>query len=83
MGLVIKDKALEEAVTELASLTGGSWEAALLRAARDMIEQEQKRQDAERRFEALMDLGRRFSALPDRNPRFAQEDLYDENGLPA
>lgn len=83
MGLVIKNKALEAAATELANLTGEAWEAALLRAARDMIEQEQKRQDAERRFEALMDLGRRFSALPDRHPHFSEKDLYDENGLPA
>ncbi|QJE73062.1 type II toxin-antitoxin system VapB family antitoxin [Aerophototrophica crusticola] len=84
MGLVIKDKALEEAAVELASLTGENWEDAVRKVVLDKVERErERRRSAEERAAALMDLGRRFAALPDRDRRSADEILgYDEFGLP-
>ncbi|HYG90529.1 MAG TPA: helix-turn-helix transcriptional regulator [Azospirillum sp.] len=40
-------------------------------------------EEAEARFRSIMEIARRAGERPATNPDFSEDDLYDDNGLPA
>ena len=84
MPLNIKNRAAEQAVRELAALTGETVAAAVQRAAEERISRLRSRQARGSIAAELLAIGRRCAALPDRDTRSPEEILgYDDHGLPS
>ncbi len=84
MPLNIKDKATEDAVRELAALTGETVTLAVRRAAEERLRQVRRGRRPGRLAEEIMEIGRRCAALPDQDTRQPDDILgYDEHGLPS
>ncbi|HEY5236989.1 MAG TPA: type II toxin-antitoxin system VapB family antitoxin [Rhizomicrobium sp.] len=90
MGLNIKNAEAEEAIRELAELTGEGLTEAMANAAREKIARlktEKKPQTVEELLEAIRPLQEMIAAerIAKGDTRTAQElldELYDEHGLP-
>ena len=90
MGLNIKNSAAEEAIRELAALTGDGLTEAITKAARekiDRIKAEKKTQTVEEFLAAIRHLqdAPKAAGYDPNDKRGARElvnDLYDEHGLP-
>jgi antitoxin VapB len=82
--LNIKDKATEQSVRELATLTGESVTTAVRRAAEERLQRVRRLPPGGSLAAALLEIGQRCAALPDLDNRTAEEILgYDEHGLPG
>jgi antitoxin VapB len=83
MPLNIKNLSAEQAVRELAALTGESVATAVRRAAEERLSRLRRRPEGGSLAGELMAIGRRCVALPDLDGRTPDEILgYDEHGLP-
>jgi antitoxin VapB len=84
MSLNIKDRATEQAVRDLAALTGESVTTAVRRAAEERLHHVSHRRATGQIAATLLEIGQRCAALPDLDTRTADEILgYDEHGLPT
>ena len=84
MPLNIKDKATEDAVRTLASLTGETVTQAVRRAAEERLRTVRRGRPQGSLAAELQEIGRRCAALPDLDTRSADAILgYDEYGLPT
>src|SRR5262249_36529800 len=84
VALNIKDTATEQAVRELASVTGESVTAAVRRAAEERLPRVRRARAPHSLAMDLLEIGRRCAALPDIDSRSVDEILgYDEHGLPS
>jgi antitoxin VapB len=84
MALNIKDPKTEQAVRELASLTGESVTAAVRRAAEERLQRVRQNRSRRNLAEEIMEIGRRCASLPVFDDRSPDEILgYDESGLPT
>ena len=83
MPLNIKDPVTENAVRELAALTGEGVTAAIRKAAEERLHRV-RRDRAERHLASeILAIGTRCAGLPDLDTRSADEILgYDADGLP-
>ena len=83
MPLNIKNPPTEEAVRELAALTGESVTIAVRRAAEERLSRLRRTRGGVSLAAELMAIGRRCAALPDLDQRGPDDILgYDEHGLP-
>jgi antitoxin VapB len=84
MPLNIKDRATEQAVRELAALTGETVTTAVRRAAEDRLHRVRRPASPGSLAAELLEIGRRCAGLPDLDTRTPDEILgYDEHGLPS
>ena len=84
MSLNIKDPLTEQAVRELAAITGEGVTGAVLQATRERLTRLRLQQRPGTLKAQLLALGAHCAALPDLDLRTADEILgYDENGLPG
>jgi len=84
MSLNIKDRATEQAVRDLAALTGESVTTAVRRAAEERLHHVSHRRATGQITATMLEIGQRCAALPDLDTRTADEILgYDEHGLPT
>lgn len=84
MPLNIKNRAAEDAVRELAALTGETIAAAVQRAAEERLHRLRRRQAGGSFAAELLAIGRRCAALPDIDRRTPEEIVgYDEHGVPS
>jgi antitoxin VapB len=83
MALNIKNPPAEQAIRELAALTGESVTTAVRRAAEERLSRLRRMRGGDGLAAELMAIGRRCAALPDLDVRTPEEILgYDEHGLP-
>jgi antitoxin VapB len=85
MHLNIKNDEAHRLATELADLKGETLTAVVTEALRAELSREQRRRDAGRIAERLMEIGRRFASAPagDFADRTSDEIIgYDEVGAP-
>ena len=83
MPLNIKNLSAEQAVRELAALTGESVATAVRRAAEERLSRLRRKPEGGSLAGELVAIGRRCAALPDIDRRTPDEILaYDEHGLP-
>lgn len=84
MALNIKDPKTEQAVRELATLTGETVTAAVRRAAEERLQRVRRRRSGRSLAEEIMEIGRHCASLPVFDDRSPDEILgYDEAGLPT
>ena len=84
MPLNIKDKATEDVVRTLASLTGETVTQAVRHAAEDRLRQVRRSCQPGSQAMEILEIGRRCAALPDLDTRTPDEIVgYDEHGLPT
>jgi antitoxin VapB len=84
MALSVKDPDADRLARALAQLTGETLTEAVIKALRERLERElRKDESTERLIEDVMDIGRHCAALPLLDTRRPDEILgYDKNGLP-
>ena len=83
MPLNIKNPPTEQAVRELAALTGESVTTAVRRAAEERLSRLRRTRGGGNLAAELVAIGQRCAALPDLDERTPDEILgYDEHGLP-
>jgi antitoxin VapB len=84
MALSIKDADADRLARALARRTGETLNEAVVKALRERLERElRKDEPTERLIEDVMDIGRHCAALPLLDPRRPDEILgYDKHGLP-
>jgi antitoxin VapB len=84
VALNIKDRATEQSVRELASLTGETVTTAVRRAAEERLQRVRRSHTAGSLTEELLEIGRRCAALPDLDTRTPEQILgYDDHGVPS
>ena len=84
MALSIQDPDADRLARALAQRTGETLTEAVIKALRERLERElRKDESTERLIEDVMDIGRRCAALPLLDPRRPDEILgYNKDGLP-
>ena len=85
MGLNIKNPSTEAAIRELALRDGVSLTEAVDPGVRSLLgdRDELRRQERDRKLEAIEEIVAPVGALPVLDPRPLQEIMYDEHGLPV
>lgn len=81
---MIKSKEVDQLARELSAYTGEPLDEAILKALRERLEREKRREPADPLVERILEISRAFNALPVYDARSADEIIgYDNQGLPS